>query len=491
MTGSRGKRILLVDPPSGITQGLNMGLGWLASNVRGVEEVRVLPLGNRSMDLRQGQAALARCIEAFEPDLVGFNIHCTTYGTALQMIETCRAHFRGPVIVGGPHAVYEGARVLERSPHTDAVVMGEAEHTFTEVCGRPPGEYAGIPGTAYRRGDDIIVNPPERRSGSLDDLRHPDYRQFGVKRIFSPYPLSTSRGCPYRCSFCNPHMGGQKWRPRPLDSVFEELDFARKAFGIRQFQIVEPVFNLLPERVIRFCDELIRRQSGLPWFCASGLRADRLTPEMLKSMKRAGCTHIKIGVESLVPEVFDHINKGESLEDIERAVDMVKQEGLPLWGSFIVGLPHDTYATVMETLRRALRLGFDFTEWSLLMPYPGTASHAWMEGHGTLHFSLEAMQASVLDAVDGESLRVPCSTPEFPREERARAFREILWKSGNYLYPREDGDVQKAWAVLRGVLRHDPTHLYSHARFIWSRLKRRRAGYVFSGKMFEFHPDFC
>ena len=203
-------------------------------------------------------------------------------------------------------------------------------------------------------------------------------------------------------------------------------------------------------------------------------------------MKKAGCTHIKIGVESLVQDVFEKINKGEKLEEIQKAIKIVKDERIPLWGSFIIGLPHDTYEKAHLNFKLAREYGFNFTEWSILFPYPGTKAHEWMLEHGNIYHSIKTAHQMAVDTGDADEVRVACDTKEFPKEERLKAFYEINWQSGNYLISMKDPDWKKAVTILRGILRYDPLRLPWHVVQIAGLLKMRADRSNVAGAMFDF-----
>ncbi len=480
------KTVILVDPPTPEPHELNTGLAWVAANIRHVTaSVRVLGLANIPCSIEHGNQLLRKHVLESSPDIVGFNIHCTTYKTVLGMITRLRTYFEGLIAIGGPHTVYADQSIMEECPEADIVVLGEAERSMPRVCTQPRGQYHEIPGVIFRDGDRIVNNPVDLKNLSFEGLAHPDYRQFGIHRIRAPYPISTSRGCPFRCCFCNPFMGG-KWRPRPLEEVFDELEFAVATFKINSFRIVEPVFNLREKRVIDFCNGLMERGISLPWDCGSGLRADFITDEVVAAMKAAGCTHIKIGVESLVPEVFEHINKGESVEDIKKAIDIIKKAGMPVWGSFIIGLPHDTYDRTMLNFSLSKKLRIDFTQWSLLFPYPGTAAYEWMEEHGAIYHTIETAHQGALDSAGQDCVHVACDTIDFPKEERVEAYYKINWASGNYIYSPSDSDFSKAISILKGILRYDPLGLPFHILRLLKKLKRRSALTNPEGKYYDF-----
>jgi len=460
--------LLLIDPTVGTGDGLNTGLGWLAASVEQAGHgARVLDLVNRPAMAYDAEVALIReTVERLHPDLLGFCIHSITFAKVAQLCRDCARFFAGPMIIGGPQMAFEGGGVFAKIPEASFAVVGEAEDTLPElmsVLRDGVADLSGISGLIWKQAGQTVVNTPRIPRQDIDSLPHPDYRRhFGLIRLGAPYSVMTSRGCPYSCIFCNSHMSGRKWRTRDLEDVVRELEQAIATYDIREFMVQEPVFNLKPERVIEFCRLLREHGIRLPWFSPSGLRADRLTPESLAAMKEAGCTEIKIGVETLVPEIFPAVNKGTTLEKLLAACEMVRASGFPLRGSFIIGLPGDTYATAMENFRRARALNFASTDWSLLIPYPGTKAYDWVMAHGTMFHDYRSADQGAFQVADPTQVKLAFDTPEFPAQERIRAFTKISVRSGNYLFDRRAGKFRIAATLLAQILRHDPLRLPAH-----------------------------
>ncbi len=289
-------------------------------------------------------------------------------------------------------------------------------------------------------------------------------------------------------------MGGKYWRPRSFEDVFEELAFAKRTFGIWEFVVVEPVFNFQEDHVIEFCRRLRKQKLNLPWYSSSGLRADHINPAMIEAMKQSGCTHIKIGVESLIPEVFKDIRKGETLEEIREAVRIIKRGKMPLRGSFIIGLPHDTLERARKNYELSRELDFDATDWSLLFPYPGTRAYDWMRQCGTIHHSIETAHQVPTDLGDQDfrkpiTVHIACETPDFSSKERERAFWEINTKSGNYAFPLLGPDWLKAKVIAQAIWRYDRRRLFWHARHLLRLLYRRWKSQSKEGTWVEFQSD--
>ena len=463
-------RLLLIDPYSPHAGSINTSLGWLSASVHAAgHEVFVLSLNSRRIsDYRM---VLPGFVKGYAPDMIGITVMCTTYASALSMVEHLSEYFQGYIVLGGAQMSFESENALKDSEGVNFVVVGEGEEALVELIERlETGEdLQDVQGLIYRDNGEIKVNPPRKWITDLDKLPFPDYRLFGLEKVTPSYTyrISTSRGCPFRCVFCNPHNMRVRWRSRDFGLAIEELKFAMSQFGVRRFDICEPVFNLTSKRVIEFCELLLKEGIDMPWTCNSGLRADRITDEMIKVMKRAGFCDLKIGVETLSPKVFPNVNKGETIEDIIRAVKIGKRNGLRLSGSFILGLPGSTYETVIDSFERAQQLGFDEMAWSMLIPYPGTQAYDWVMEHGTMYYDYKQMHQYADQLIDNEQLHVPFETPNFPLQDRLRAWEKIHWTlKTTGVGTRNKSAFWKAWKTIYSLARYDPSNLWANLSYI-------------------------
>jgi len=194
-----------------------------------------------------------------------------------------------------------------------------------------------------------------------DSLPIPQYELFDSFNYMStnwsaglwPYPLLTSVGCPYGCTFCEARQ--RRWRTRSPEHCVAELEQAVHKYQVRSFEIMDDVFNLDTERLERFC--ALASPLKLRWSCANGLRADRFDEEQARALSRAGCNHVGFGVESTDPEVLLAIRKGETVAQLQRAVRVAREYFDVVFAYFIIGLPGSTYDSDLASLRWAEESG--------------------------------------------------------------------------------------------------------------------------------------
>ena len=192
-----------------------------------------------------------------------------------------------------------------------------------------------------------------------DNLPFPNYELFDSFEIFKnnwqrskwAYPIMTSLGCPYQCIYCQAR--NRPWKARSAKNCFEELKKAKEKWKIKSFQIIDDCFSFNKARVLEFC-QLIK-PLNLNWFCTNGLRVDLFDEEIAKIMSDSGCQEMSFGVETIDPELLIKIKKGETVEQIEKAVKTAKRYFKILNLYLIIGLPGSNYKMDLESFHWALK----------------------------------------------------------------------------------------------------------------------------------------
>lgn len=315
-------------------------------------------------------------------DLVGISTDTTRHRQALHLAE--RAKQRGcTVVMGGPHPGYVDEEILS-TRKVDFIVHGEGEVTFSELVAtlqKENGDLKSVRGISFLHKGSLIRTPPRPFIEYLDQLPLParhlidmnDYRRtkLGGRDIT---PLITSRGCPYRCAFCaSSQFWGTKVRMRSVEAILKELEELHGRYRFDAVAFLDDTFNLFPERVIELCRGMVERKLDLWWWCLS--RADLLlrNEEMVEEMVRAGAKSIFIGVESSNSKTLHALKKGMDVEEIIQTVNMLKEKGLEIHASYIIGGLQETPQMIHETIRFAKQLDTNVAQFSILTPYPGTA----------------------------------------------------------------------------------------------------------------------
>jgi anaerobic magnesium-protoporphyrin IX monomethyl ester cyclase len=192
--------------------------------------------------------------------------------------------------------------------------------------------------------------------------------------------LIVTRGCPFSCDFCSKPVWGNLFRKPPLEKVFREIEEIR-SLGYTCLWIADDCFTLDSGYLTAFCHEMIRRGVPLSWTCLS--RVDRLTPELVGLMKRAGCIRVYLGLESGSNETLGLMNKRVTVEQGIQAVHLFSRAGIGTAGFFMVGYPGETFDSIEKTFALVLSLPLDEACFTIPLPLPGTPLFARVASLGT------------------------------------------------------------------------------------------------------------
>jgi len=321
-------------------------------------------------------------IEDFGPEIIGVTAMTMMWPKVKLLSRELKERLpETKIIVGGVHTTLIRERALTEIPDIDAIAYGEGDFSMQEYAENADRLEAAPPidGIAFRRPDgSFIVGPDRKPIPNLDLLPIPDRSLLPVTKYTGAFhqnkklPVTnmvTTRGCPFKCIFCIPDLLGKSVRYRSVSKVVDEIEYLLVQHGIQDIAFFDDTFTLNKKRVLSLCEKIQER--GLRFVWSAHARADCVNPEMLEQMARAGCWKLFFGVESLVQKNLDTIQKGETVEEIFQAIRWTKEAGIEVEASFIFGIPGETYAEGLETIRLALKLDPDYAKFFPLSPYDG------------------------------------------------------------------------------------------------------------------------
>jgi radical SAM superfamily enzyme YgiQ (UPF0313 family) len=357
---------------------------------------------------------LEAALREFEPQIVGVTANTTQITAAWRDAALVKQVSSAPVVLGGPHPTVLPDESAAK-PFVDAVVRSEGEATWSEILARvdtpphpnplPPGErgqdgmWEGILGVTFRRADGTVVSMPDRPPipvEELDAMPFPAWHLFRLERYTNlqpavdqvsghSLPILTSRGCPYRCTYCS-QIGPRRWRARSAASVLSEWRWLVREQGAVEIGVLDDSFNINRQRVLEICQALV--DEGLhhvPWIMINGIRANLADEEVLGAMKRAGCIRTAFGVESGNQTILDTVvDKHLTLDQVRSAFRAARAVGLETIGFFIIGLPGETRQTMQDTINFAIELDPLIANFSMMTPYPGTKVYEIVKRQGKM-----------------------------------------------------------------------------------------------------------
>ncbi len=331
----------------------------------------------------------SRFVQEGDFDVVGFRCYSRDHNYVRYHSEIVKAiRPETLTLAGGPHPSALPEFFLGDISTLDFAWQSEAEEGLPTLLDAfqndgariPDSILETIPGLVWknRSEDRIVVNPP---SFGLDldrfgipawDLVRPEtYPSFIWEEY---YPMVTTRGCPYPCTYCNaPQLSGKKLRHRSPEHVIEELRLLKSRYGVGRFSILDDEFTLNKKYVFELCEALIDAGLNLKWDCPNGVRIDSLYPEMLQLMEAAGCEALAVGVESGSARVQKLIDKRVTVERIREKAAMISGcSGIQLTGYFMIGFLDETEEEIRETIDFACALPLRKANFNIVIPIPGT-----------------------------------------------------------------------------------------------------------------------
>jgi len=323
--------------------------------------------------------------------VVGFNVLTMNRVSTYEGIEYIHENYPNiQIVLGGIHTTIMYEQIIQKYPYV-IVIRGEGEITFVDLL-ENLGNHTNlfdVPGIAYHYHNGMVITTPDRELiKDLDILPFPEHQLFFTsgKRTFAG--ILTSRGCPNHCSFCclNP-VSKRTVRFRSIPNVIKEVQYLIKNFPtLTTIWIHDDSFFLNNNRVIEFCDEIIRLGIKIDFVCSG--RVKPLSSEMVLKLERAGFKTVMLGLESGDNQILNSCHKGITQDDVIRAVELFAKSSIDLVLFLIVGLPGETTETIATTakfIQKLQKIKYIFyQDIGILMVYPGTEVYQLMKDSGKI-----------------------------------------------------------------------------------------------------------
>lgn len=354
---------------------------------------------------------VARQVKARQPKLTVVVVYGHQPSASTQMMEESsrivnaikQEDSRLQVMMVGGHVAALPGLTLEQEP-CDYVATGEGFVTLSELLQALDSSNPRLDlvrGLGFRRGDQVVFNPPaplcqdldravSRQAWQLLDMsryRAHNWHCFGEPNRQPYASVYTTLGCPFTCSFCciqAPFRSGaetdrsyRRWSP---ELVVDQLEFLTHQYGIRHVKFADEMFVLNPRHVEGICREIIRRKLSLNiWAYA---RVDTVKDNLVPLLREAGFSWLALGIESGNSKVRRNAGKGVAQDEVFATVGKLRDGGVNVIGNFIFGLPGDDLESMQETLDLALELRCDFANFYCTMAYPGSSLYDKAVGEG-------------------------------------------------------------------------------------------------------------
>jgi len=452
-------RVALINPkfrlPIDTRTSPHLALAYLgAVSERRGDEVRVYDADVEDQPLQE-------FLHEFRPHLAGITTNTPQAKQAWRTAATIKKEMDIPIVLGGPHvSVVSEELDFEslRQPPVDMVVRGEGEGPWLEISNkvdvylRDQPEFSAtalmnpeldlfrdIQSLSYKTGDgQLHRNPDGPVIADLDSLPWPAYHLFKMDRYTNLQPATdavpgersfsilTSRGCPYRCTFCSQSIMPIKWRARSPENVIEEWRHLVKDLGALEIGVLDDSANIRRNRLIQLADDLVANKlNHVPFIFVNGIRANLADIELLARLKAAGLKRTAFGVETGDEQMIIKIDKHVDHNTIRQAFKNAKAAGIETIGFFIIGLPGDTRETMQKTIDFAIELDPMIANFSMMTPYPGTIVYEQVKRNG--RFLVQDWDDYVF--FDSKArYEMGDLTAELMEEMYRKAYRQFYWR---------------------------------------------------------------
>ena len=336
-------------------------------------------------------------------DLVGIGGLTTTYSRIKELSPIIRKCAKDALFIGGGGwSSYNPVEILQLVPELDMICIGEGELTFSELydeIDKGTGDFEKVNGLCLRNNNNFKFTQPRALIDDLDSIPYPAYHllELDIYFRFSPEPKSIQsynakrrattvweRGCPRGCTFCS-HNGmsridlqniygegnrsaGEKLvrlsdkendtfqlpaRWPSAKYAVNNVKLLKENYDIDFVSIVDENMTSNLKWTKEFCELYVKEglNESVPWGTLGDAPSVAVKPEIIKTMKNAGCAYISFGFESASDKVLNQdIQKGQLRSHLQTTIDTLKKEKMTPLTTFMIGNPHENINDLMETV---------------------------------------------------------------------------------------------------------------------------------------------
>jgi radical SAM superfamily enzyme YgiQ (UPF0313 family) len=320
-----------------------------------------------------------------QPDIVGYSVRTGSHQYYYDLNRQVRSALkdRAPFSVfGGPHPTFFPEMIREEG--VDGVCIGEGDDAIVDLANSLAngGVKPDLPNWWLKLEDEIVRNPVRPLIHQLGDLPLPDreliYSKHKYSRVTPIKHFMGSRGCPYDCTYCFNHAyyeiyaKARRGNQRPVDLIIKEANWVRSKWPLQQVIFIDDLFIIYDDWLEEFADKW-PKEVGLPFFC--NVRANLIVkgPHKVELLKRAGCGTASMGVEAANDNIrLQLLKRRMTREDMIKAGNMVRDAGIHITTTNMLGLPSSTLQDDLDTMRLNAAAHISFAHSFLFQPYPGT-----------------------------------------------------------------------------------------------------------------------
>ena len=346
---------------------------------------------------------LIGAIRAYDPGLIAFSALTGVHHSIQRLALTIKQNMHVPIIVGGPHPTYSPEMINQ--PGIDIICRGEGEHAMLELAdamaqGR---DVTQIRTLHIKTRNGTIHTNPIRPAVPLDELPPPDRELYYKYKFLRDMPMKrfiASMGCPYPCTFCHEPV------IRSMYKQETKSDYVRRKSVRRIVDEIKYIAGRYPLKHLHFSDDLLfirnnykwleefaevySKELGIPWNC--NIRYDSVREQAADLMVKANCYGAAVGLESGNQEIRETVIRKQSKnEHIVEGARLLRERGIKVLTTNMVGLPGETVDNALETVQLNMVLKSDYVRANTFLLFPGLplVEYAKQKGYLAKDFDIE------------------------------------------------------------------------------------------------------
>ncbi len=393
----RKLKILLINPPTSVVL-LNLGLAYIgASLLEGGHNVKILDLNLTRYKKRK----VKNLLKSTNYDVYGIGCMIVAYDYTVFLSKIIKKYHPNSLIVAGGSVASSIPEILLSTSEVDIAVLGEGEFTIKDITKKISAndtDYSTIEGIYFKKNGQIIKTKDRDPIENLDSVPIPAIHLFNMKAYIKLryYPLCTTRGCPFHCTFCYHYYKGYRVRRHSTERIIKEIKLILQKYKNTSIYIVDDNFTYDKKLVLEFCDALEKENLKVKWTASS--RVSVMDEELIKRMKECGCVALQFGIESGSQIILNNIKKQSTVEQAKNALILCKKYRILPMCSFMIGNQGENYRTAMETYKfikefyqpiSFLKSFFFF----LPIPFPKTEIYEYAKKNGLIKNELKLIKS--------------------------------------------------------------------------------------------------
>lgn len=351
------------DPP--------MGILYIAAILRQEKyNVKIIDANAEELSIEE----VLEIVKDIDPQAIGVSCNYSPLNNlTLKLCEKIKKiNSNYMIFVGGNHATASYEYMLsEANGNIDYLIRGQGEKVITRLLEALNNmqDINTVKGIARLIDKKVIKTEDEELFGDLDKLPLPAYDLLNMNH-YDRYNILTSRGCPYRCTYCASSVICNRVFYRSPEKVVEEIEYLINSFGYKHFWFSDDTFTENYNHTNELLELIINKNLNITWSCLT--RVNRTKLEILNKMKKAGCKYISYGVESGDVGMLGKMNKRITLDEIRNALKLTKEANIDMYTFFLIGYPGETIESIQNSFNLICEIRPTGVSYAVVIPLPGT-----------------------------------------------------------------------------------------------------------------------